>query len=372
MDIEKLKTSMPKINSDLLRYRCNMAKGNIVKIAKQINVKYLAISIACVAFIYLLIFFYIYMASSSSIAKVESKLASEIVIVEYIKEEKKEEKSLKTTIGKAGIKEIIIDGLYENTKFGKLPIIREKDNLTSFRAYQQPFSFSKTKKPIISFIVIDYGLSQEQSEAALDLLPKEVSFLLSPYSILPQEWVKMARDKGHEVWLNLPIQNDKTTDLGKNTIFHHASINKKIEAMKRSMALAEGYVGLASYTDESINIASKDYLKLADEIYSRGLGFFEINPNAPNLIKGKAFSKSAPYIKADLEIFKINGEHNSFETLEKIAHKKGSAIAVIPSYPNTIKNLAMWIMKIAQSDYIIAPISAIYDLPLYRDSNNND
>ncbi len=364
MDIAKLKASIPEINYDLLRYRLSVAKTALTQIYKQIDIKWLAISVGGVSVVYALLFLYVYISGASYVLKLESKLASEIVAVEYIEQEIIIAKNVDNST-----KDIVIEGLYEESKFGNLPIIGENDKLTSFRAYQTPFEFHNALKPIISFMITDYGLSKEQSKAALDLLPKEVSFMLSPYAALPDEWVRMAREKGHEVWMMLPIQNNKMADAGKNTIFHHASPNKKIETMKRSMARSSGYVGLASYIDEGINSAKPDYIRLADEIYDRGLGYFELNPNAPIVIKNRAFVKSAPYIKADLEIFKIKGADNSFEALELIANNKGNAVAVIPSYPNTIKNLAIWITKIAQSDYIIAPVSAVNDLQLSRAKN---
>ncbi len=368
MDIAKLKSSIPEITPDLLRYKLGVIKDVVVKTSKQIDLKYLAISMGCVVAIYALIFLYTYISGSSTIAKIESRLAFETVLVTDIEIE---QISTTTQQQVSPENDLVIEGLYEDTSFGRLPIIHEDEKVTSFRAYQQPFSFGKIDKPVISFILTDYGLSKKHSKAALDLLPKEVSFLLSPYSALPDEWVKMAREKGHEVWMMLPIQNNKTTDLGRNTIFHHASTNKKLVALKRSMARFSGYVGLGSYTDESMKSAPDDYTRLADEIYSRGVGFLELNPKAPNIIAAKAFSINAPYIKADLEIFRIKGAHNSFETLENIAKQKGSAVAVIPSYPNTIKNLAVWITKIAQSDYIVAPISFVYDLPLHRQETND-
>ncbi len=373
MNIAKIKASLPNFNPDFLRYKCNVTLGFLVKTSKEIDLKSLAMGLGIVAVLYMLIFFYVYMSGASVILKLESKLATETVSIDY---KKKISAILVNDVKKrndsSSVKSILINGLYEDTPMGNLPIIREVDQFTSFRGYQHPFSFGQLTKPVISFMVVDYGLSRERSEAALDLLPPQVSFLLSPYSDLPDEWIKMAQDKGHEVWINMPIQNKATSDAGRNTIFHHASIKKKQKAMYRSLVSTGGYVGVGSYTDETISVVSEDYSNLIDELYARGLGFFEINPNATKTIENKALSMFAPYIKADLEIFKIKGEYNSFETLEAIAHKKGNAIAVIPSYPNTIKNLAVWILKVAQSDYIIAPVSAIYDLPLHKARSTND
>lgn len=261
-----------------------------------------------------------------------------------------------------------IDGLTEETRYGTLPVIRQKDNLTSFRAYQHPFSFAGkplSEKPIIAFIIKDFGLSKDASETALDILPAPVSLMLSPYAGLPKEWMTMAQNKGHEVWMHTPIQHQNAVDFGPSTLFHHTGYNEKLGTLYQTLSQTRGYCGISSYTDESLSLAEDQYKKLTEEIYSRGLGYFEINPDAPPIIERKALAFGAPYIQADLEILRMQGEH-SFETLESIARQNGHAVAVIPAYPKLIKNLAVWIMKVAQADYIVAPISAMYDLPLAR------
>ena len=73
---------------------------------------------------------------------------------------------------------------YENDTLGLLPIIRPSDNKGSFEAFRVNLPLGDTTKPLISFVIIDYGLSKEQSKLALNLLPSGVTFSLSPYSFL--------------------------------------------------------------------------------------------------------------------------------------------------------------------------------------------
>ena len=363
MDIAKIKASAASIDTVMLKEKLEQCKDHIAAISQRVDMTALAKGLATAAVIYILLFLYVYLNSASTIAKLESQVIVENIPVTHIEKSHNQTTNVPESMS-------VIDGLHEVTDIGHLPIIRKKDSLTSFRAYQHPFSFKNIgNKPIISFIIVDYGLSKEQSLSALDLLPPEVSFILSPYSSLPGEWVAMAQSKGHEVWLNLPIQNEKSHDLGKHTVYHHSPLLEKKNNMHRSLVKTQGYIGIGSYTDDSTNSAKQHYLELAENLYMRGLGILELNPNAPSFIEGKALSMGAPYVKADLEVFRIKGKENSFETLETIAQKKGHAVAIIPNYPATIKNLAVWLMKVAQADYIIAPVSAIYDLPLHRNSN---
>lgn len=266
----------------------------------------------------------------------------------------------------------IIEDLSVDTSAGELPIIRKTDYLTSFRAYQAPFTFNTADdRPIISFIIKDYGLSTRGSSLATKSLPAEVSLMLSPYAKKPSNWVNRAHNKGHEVWMHVPIQNNQTADLGPNTVFHHAALNDKQTAIYKTLSKTLGYVGLSAHTDDSFKTAEEDYSQIFDEIYNRGLGYLELNPNAPSIIKSKAFAKAAPYIKADMEILRIRGE-DSFETLEDIANKQGYAVAVIPNYPFAINNLADWLEKVGSIDYQIAPVSAIYDIPTQKGTKPSD
>tara|TARA_R110002072_G_scaffold149130_5_gene296823 strand:+ start:290 stop:1465 length:1176 start_codon:yes stop_codon:yes gene_type:complete len=357
MDIAKIKGQLlPKITSI-----CAHLKNHI-------DVKSLTIGLALVFGLYVLLFSYVLFKAEDTIKIIESKLSYETIPVQVIgaRNRPTHQKS-----------DLAIDGLYQNTASGLLPIIRRSDNLTSFRSYQRPFSFKEVSqdKPVISFIITDFGLSKEQSMATLDVLPPEISLMLSPYADLPEEWVSMAKAQGHEVWLNLPIQNKDATDLGGNTIFHFAPYGDKLKAFFKTLSTTQGYLGLGSFTDTSLTYSAEDYSKLAEEMYTRGLGFIEMNPYASPVIEGKSITYGAPYIQADMTLLRIKGD-DSFDTLEHLAQQKKHAVIVVPNAPNIIKNLAVWLVKVAQADYTIAPVSAMFDLSLYnatqKDSDNSN
>lgn len=328
-----------------------------------VDKKRLAYSIGAVSGIYALIFILISFTATGTRRKLEDKMS--IVTVEL------GTKVLELTSHEINRQAIasanLIDGLsrYEEIA-GQLPIIRQSDHLTSFRAYQTPFSLDGIgNKQVISFILKDFGLSEKESNMALDILPAEVSFQLSPYAALPQEWINRAREKGHEVWMEIPIQTSDNKDRGLSTIYHHDSLSEKGKALRGSLARGLGYVGVGIFTDHTILEIDDHYKKIMQEIYGRGLAILESNPKAPNLIEILAITKAAPYIKANDELLRVKGKH-SFETIEDLAKEEMQAIALVPSYPNIIKDLALWIEKVGKVDYVIVPVSAVYDLPLAR------
>lgn len=332
---------------------------------KTIDLKSFSLGLVGIAAFYTLVFVYVVINSKTTIETLEKTLASHTVKINAgdVAEQPAHE-------SKKGIK--LVEGLAETSAYGNLPIIRKSDGLTSFRAYQQPFEIAKLNKPAIAFVVTDFGLSRENSDTSIQLLPPEVSFVLSPYSNLPQEWVKLALEEKHEVWMNLQTEtrNLNVTDTGSFTLLTSATYTGNQKILHWTMGRALGYVGMSSFTDDIILKDQTQFSKLADEIYTRGLGYLELNPTADKLVENAALSNNGPYVRADIQVTRMKGA-NSFEALEKIAQEKGYAVAVIPNYPENIKQLAQWCLKIAKNDYVLVPASAIFDLPLMQAAHTN-
>lgn len=342
--------------------------SKLIEAIKKLDRKALGLSLASVALVILTIQSLVWFRGDNAIKKINEQMPQIQVQIEKVVA-KPQEKEFEATSANS---KFLIDGLSVKTSVGDLPIIRKSDYLTSFRAYQTPFEYNKeTKKPVIAFLIKDYGLSERVSNIATKKLPPEVSLMLSPYSDNSSKWISHAHNKGHEVWLHLPIQNKNSYDLGSNTVFHHASLNDKQNAIYKTLSQSLGYIGIASETDQTYNYAKDDYSQLFDEIYNRGLGYIELNPDAPLNIKGKAISKGAPYIKADMTIMRMSGK-DSFKTLEKIAKEKGLALAIVPNNQKLLNSLATWIEKIGKIDYQIAPASALYDIPAQRNAKTSE
>ena len=319
--------------------------------------------------IYGLAFSYVYFTGPAAIKEIETQMTSgRVELMPVVKEVSKN--FLHKDEEHEGPD--LLPGLSKYEDAGRLPIIRSKDQLTSFRGYQTVFTFdTPEKRTVVAFMLTDFGLSEKYSNMAIEMLPAEVSFLLSPYAEHPREWISKARSHGHEVWLELPIQSEKFPSSGLQTIFHHQNLRDKATKMRKTLAHALGYVGVGIFLDDTISKTQDDYRKLSDEIYGRGLGVFERNPDAPKTIEASAVTRGAPFIQANLDIYKMKG-NNSFQELERIANAKGDAVATVPSYPNAIKNLSMWIKAVGSVDYLVAPVSAIYDLPLARNARSKN
>jgi hypothetical protein len=84
-----------------------------------------------------------------------------------------------------------------------LPVIGP-DGLTPARAYARPFKASG--RPRVAIVIGGLGLDPEVTRLAVESLPPEVTLAFSPYAPRLQEWINRARERGHEVLLEVPME----------------------------------------------------------------------------------------------------------------------------------------------------------------------
>jgi polysaccharide deacetylase 2 family uncharacterized protein YibQ len=247
-----------------------------------------------------------------------------------------------------------MEGLYYDTPQGKLPKISEK-GLTPFQAYKKPFV--SPGKPLVAVAVLDYGLSEAASEMAVQL-PPHVSLVLSPYAADPERWQQQAREHGHEVWLQMPLETKEypMVDPGPQGILASGSLKYNQDRLEWLLTRTPGYAGIAAFHDNAFSGYEPMLTGLMKGVFSRGLGYLELNPAAPPEVETMAYGSKAPYARGS-----IVAEDISLKTLEKIAIEKGYVVATMKLQPGLLQAMSTWLETLASKDMAIAPVSALTD-----------
>src|ERR1700761_8082059 len=84
-----------------------------------------------------------------------------------------------------------------------LPIIAA-DGRASWKAYARPFA--DDGRPKIALVIGGLGLNPDQTKAAIEQLPPEVTLSFSPYAENLQAQIDHARAAGHEVMVEIPME----------------------------------------------------------------------------------------------------------------------------------------------------------------------
>ena len=257
-----------------------------------------------------------------------------------------------------------VEGLFETTQQGTLPIIRQSDKLTPFAAYRRSFDRAAAGgKPVISVAVFDLGLSDSATSAAMRVLPPDVSLVMSPYMKTPDIYVTEARKKGFEVWLSLPVEvgNYPLVDPGPQTALIGASEKDNLNKLYWTLARATNYVGFVTPPDPAFIKAEQDMRPLMTRIYGRGLGFMD-GALMPSLIpQTMAQSMGAAYGTIDIWADATADRASIADALaqaETLARQQGYAAVVIRPYPLSYQMIQEWTATLADKGFVLAPLSA--------------
>ncbi len=255
-----------------------------------------------------------------------------------------------------------VEGLFETTPEGRLPVIRKKDGLTPAQAYRRPFDRYATDKPLVSIVIMDMGLSNAATESAIRTMPPEVSFVISPYSPAPDFWMNEAKARGHEVWLGLPLESETYPlhDPGPHTMLIRAPLQQNKNKLSWLLGRAVGYVGFVTTPDPVFMKSITDMRPILNDIFERGLAFVDSSKIPETMPQTMAFGMHAPYASIDLVIDQSATQEDiqkALEKLEKIAADKGSAIGIIHPLPVSYQATLRWLEGLSEKGYTLAPLS---------------
>jgi len=264
-----------------------------------------------------------------------------------------------------GLARAPVDGLFEDTKDGRLPKIRSQDKLTPFDAYRRPFA-APAGKPVISVAIVGAGISSTATENIIESLPPEITVVVDPYSINPEFWMNEARADGHEVWLKLPVETNlyPLHDPGPQTLLVNGLERQNLNKLNWVLSRGVGYAGIATGYDAAFTKAPNALRPVINAIYSRGLGFIDGDIQPGETAGTISESLNRPYAHNNVWIdIPATAEHvaASLRQLEVLAEGQGSATGFVHVTPMAMEMLAKWIETLDEKGFALAPLSAQAD-----------
>lgn len=256
------------------------------------------------------------------------------------------------------------DGLFEQTPFGDVPIIRQSDKASIYSVYKMPFVPDVSAKGIISVVLLNYGLSDRVTASLLSKTPKEVSFVLSPYASELQNKIDLARAAGHEVWLQAIIQGDNfgTDDTGPLTMLSGLNTTQNNIRLLQTLSLGYGYTGVVFENAPDFKDSPSGLQDIMAFLGSHGLALSTAAPS--NLVTDLSNSMNVSYVPASLLISADMGEADVRKSLgDALALANKNYFAVIYAYPTaaTLSVLKSWPSELRASAIQLAPLSVVHD-----------
>ncbi len=258
--------------------------------------------------------------------------------------------------------------LVEKNKHGLLPKI-SSDGLRPFDIYARPVAAAaKTKSARIAIVIGGLGIGQNITADAIQRLPGEVSLAFAPYGSDLERQVQRARDNGHEVLLQAPMEpfDYPDNDPGPQTLLANLSAEQNIDRLQWLMSRFSGYVGVMNFMGGRLTSNGAALAPILKEISSRGLVYLDDGSSAQSLGPTLAAASGLPAARGDIGIdanLRAADIDAALLRLESIAREKGVAIGTGSALPLTIERIARWSRTLESRGIVLVPVSSTISGP---------
>jgi polysaccharide deacetylase 2 family uncharacterized protein YibQ len=237
---------------------------------------------------------------------------------------------------------------------GSLPIIANGQEAA--KVYARPFTAAKNT-PRIAIVVVGLGLSQEATNAAVTKLPADISLSFSPYAGGIGQWVRKARDSGHEVLMDLPLEppNFPLHDAGPLAVLAGQSPAEATDRLEAILGKADSYVGVAAALKSPVT-ASDAWAPMLSDLRDRGLLF--VGDGLVGVADANMPAAGSVTLVVDETPFRASIDARLGRLL-LAAQRDGYAIGYASARPVTFERLIAWAESLAEKGVVLAPVSAV-------------
>jgi polysaccharide deacetylase 2 family uncharacterized protein YibQ len=255
--------------------------------------------------------------------------------------------------------------LTEKSRYGLLPRVGA-DGARPADVYARPALISpklKAGAPRIAIFVGGMGVSRAASQEAIDKLPGAITLAFAPYGSELEAQVARARESGHEIVLQLPMEPFASgeDDPGPHTLRTDRSPEATIDDLHWLMTRFPGYAGMTNFLGGRFTADEAALGPVLRETKDRGL-FYLDDATSPRSVAaalaaraGLGFARADVVLDADRSADAIDA---ALARLEAAARKNGLAVGSASGLPVTVERIARFARTLEERGIALVPLSA--------------
>jgi polysaccharide deacetylase 2 family uncharacterized protein YibQ len=226
----------------------------------------------------------------------------------------------------------------------------------------------KPDGPRIAIVVSGLGIGTSGTADALAKLPGAVTFAFAPYSVNVEQLAARARNEGHEVLLQVPMEpfDFPDNDPGPQTLLTTLDTGQNIDRLHWLMSRFQGYVGISNYMGARFTASEPALAPVLRETAKRGLIYMDDGTSPRSLASQIAGANNLPFAKAEVVIDAVPTSaeiDRALGRLETAARERGTAVGVAGALPVAIDRIARWAKAAEGRGFTLVPISAVANKP---------
>ncbi|HEY6259744.1 MAG TPA: divergent polysaccharide deacetylase family protein, partial [Xanthobacteraceae bacterium] len=189
----------------------------------------------------------------------------------------------------------------EPSRSGPIPRIAQ-DGTRPAEAFAQPVRGipDRPNAPRVAIVVAGLGISAIGTSDALAKLPGPVTFAFAPYGADLEHLATRAREGGHELLLQVPMEpfDYPDNDPGPQTLLTSLTADQNIDRLHWFMSRFQGYVGITNYMGGRFTATEPTLGPVIREATKRGLIYFD-DATSPRSLAGQiAGGSNAAFARA--------------------------------------------------------------------------
>jgi uncharacterized protein len=216
-------------------------------------------------------------------------------------------------------------------------------------------------RPAIAVVIDDLGLNRRNT-AALNKLKGPLTLAFLPYAGALEEQAQAGRAAGHELMLHLPMEPTGHEWPGPNALLSSLSPPDLVSRLRGQLLSFRGFVGINNHMGSLLTTERGPMALVMAELRSRGLLFLDSRTTSRSIAGAEAQRMGVPHAQRDVFLDNdpdLAAIRRQLTATERIARRRGSAVAIGHPHDATIEALRGWLPTLEQRGFVLVPISSI-------------
>lgn len=217
-------------------------------------------------------------------------------------------------------------------------------------------------RPMVAIVIDDLGLDRKGAEAAI-ALDGRVTLSFMSYAPDLARLTSAAHEAGHEMIVHVPMEPlDGHIDSGPHSLLVRFDRDEILQRLRWDLDRFTGYVGINNHMGSRFTSDARGMTTVLEELRARGLLFLDSRTAASSVGNKLAAQMGVPHAARDIfldDTISVPAIDAQLGALEKLAQKRGSAIAIGHPHPATMAALAAWLPTLQARHLVLVPLTAI-------------
>jgi len=216
--------------------------------------------------------------------------------------------------------------------------------------------------PSVALIIDDLGYDKKIAQK-FEQLDVTLTFSILPYSPFQQKIARLARSKGLEIMIHMPMEPIEYPQVnpGPGTLLVSMSPDELIEQLDRNLNTLPGVKGVNNHMGSRMTSESTQMYQIFSVLKKRGLFFIDSRTTAESLCEPSARLFQVPFAQRDVFIdhrLKTDFIRKQIKELIRIAKKNGEAVGIMHPHSTTLRVLQEMLPEL-KGQVLLVPASKV-------------